>query len=256
MPKLRSIKTSDTTPKPVPNQLCLSFKNLVYTSQNHIYHRTSTQTTNSNGEVCTPYFCFKLFLCHNRHCYPKSANTNHFTGPIWACDSSFWSFFTYWQWWLAYGSSKAEEECHFYFPRTDSSRYLFSYFNVGFLGYWYLFLNIYVLGVFLLCGFVLFDGFVELGWASFDSGDAQIGSNVTALDPSSVASEVMYGKNSGKYTNQSSGNATVYSQLYPFEGLLNYTSGIIHHVRIDGKINLVVLVCFFYFLLWLDCNHY
>lgn len=67
------------------------------------------------------------------------------------------------------------------------------------------------------------------------SGDAQIGSNVTPLDPGSVASEVWYGKASGKYTSKQKGNSTVYSQLYPFEGLLNYTSGIIHHVRIDGN---------------------
>ncbi|XP_021291540.1 purple acid phosphatase 23 isoform X2 [Herrania umbratica] len=71
-------------------------------------------------------------------------------------------------------------------------------------------------------------------WVSWVTGDAQIGSNVTALDPTSVASEVWYGKESGKYTNKKTGNATVYSQLYLFEGLLNYTSGIIHHVRIDG----------------------
>lgn len=57
---------------------------------------------------------------------------------------------------------------------------------------------------------------------------------MTALDPSSVASEVWYGKESGNYTSVRRGLSTVYSQLYPFEGLLNYTSGIIHHVRIDG----------------------
>ena len=67
------------------------------------------------------------------------------------------------------------------------------------------------------------------------SGDAQIGSNVKPLDPASISSEVWYGKKSGKYTSKQKGNATVYSQLYPFKGLLNYTSGIIHHVRIDGK---------------------
>lgn len=71
-------------------------------------------------------------------------------------------------------------------------------------------------------------------WVSWVTGDAQIGSNVTPLDPSTVASEVWYGKQSGKYTSKSRGNATVYSQLYPFKGLLNYTSGIIHHVKIDG----------------------
>lgn len=54
------------------------------------------------------------------------------------------------------------------------------------------------------------------------------------VDPSSVKSEVWYGKESGKYTNKKKGKATVYSQFYPFEGLRNYTSGIIHHVKIDG----------------------
>lgn len=71
-------------------------------------------------------------------------------------------------------------------------------------------------------------------WVSWVTGKAQIGSNVTPLDPSSISSDVWYGKASGKYTMKRRGNATVYSQLYPFEGLLNYPSGIIHHVRIDG----------------------
>lgn len=79
----------------------------------------------------------------------------------------------------------------------------------------------------------------------FGSGDARVGSNVTILDPSSIASEVLYGKESGKYTNRRTGNATVYSQLYPFEGLLNYTSGIIHHVRIDGKNQIPLWLLFF-----------
>ncbi|KAF8015874.1 hypothetical protein BT93_H1425 [Corymbia citriodora subsp. variegata] len=71
-------------------------------------------------------------------------------------------------------------------------------------------------------------------WVSWITGDAQIGKNVTPLDPSSVASEVWYGTESGKYASQQDSKSTVYSQLYPFEGLLNYTSGIIHHVRLEG----------------------
>ncbi|CAK7336214.1 unnamed protein product [Dovyalis caffra] len=71
-------------------------------------------------------------------------------------------------------------------------------------------------------------------WVSWVTGDAQIGSNVIPLDPASVASEVWYGKESAKYTSRRKGNSAVYNQLYPFEGLMNYTSGIIHHVRIDG----------------------
>ncbi|XP_059632223.1 purple acid phosphatase 23 isoform X3 [Cornus florida] len=71
-------------------------------------------------------------------------------------------------------------------------------------------------------------------WVSWITGDAQIGLNVTPLDPSMIGSEVWYGKKSGKYSMKQTGVSTIYSQLYPFEGLLNYTSGIIHHVRIDG----------------------
>lgn len=90
-------------------------------------------------------------------------------------------------------------------------------------------------------------GILELAWFGFfwvGVGDAQIGSNVTPLDPGSVASEVWYGEENGKYTSKKRGNSTVYSQLYPFEGLLNYTSGIIHHVRIDGKETLSLLFFF------------
>uniref|UniRef100_A0A7C9A6X4 Purple acid phosphatase n=1 Tax=Opuntia streptacantha TaxID=393608 RepID=A0A7C9A6X4_OPUST len=71
-------------------------------------------------------------------------------------------------------------------------------------------------------------------WVSWVTGGGHIGTNVTALDPSSVASEVWYGKESGNYTNKQTGMSMVYSQLYPYEGLLNYTSGIIHHVRLEG----------------------
>lgn len=67
------------------------------------------------------------------------------------------------------------------------------------------------------------------------SGEYQIGLNVTPLDPTKVRSEVLYGKASGKYTKKKTGVSMVYNQLYPFEGLWNYTSGIIHHVRVDGK---------------------
>ncbi|KAF4370860.1 hypothetical protein G4B88_012660 [Cannabis sativa] len=71
-------------------------------------------------------------------------------------------------------------------------------------------------------------------WVSWVTGDAQIGLNVTPIDPSLVASEVWYGKRSGNYSNVQKGVSTVYSQLYPFQGLLNYTSGIIHHVKLEG----------------------
>ncbi|KAH9612788.1 hypothetical protein KSS87_013642 [Heliosperma pusillum] len=71
-------------------------------------------------------------------------------------------------------------------------------------------------------------------WISWVTGEAQIGSNVTELEPSSVASQVWYGKQSGNYTTKNNGVSMVYSQLYPFKGLLNYTSGIIHHVKLHG----------------------
>ncbi|CAL5416611.1 unnamed protein product [Camellia sinensis] len=71
-------------------------------------------------------------------------------------------------------------------------------------------------------------------WVSWVTGDAQVGLNVIPLDPSIVASEVWYGKESGKYPMKRRGVSMVYSQLYAFEGFWNYTSGIIHHVRIDG----------------------
>jgi hypothetical protein len=35
------------------------------------------------------------------------------------------------------------------------------------------------------------------------------------------------------------GYSFVYNQLYPFEGLQNYTSGIIHHVRLTG----IIVIC-------------
>ncbi|CAA7027934.1 unnamed protein product [Microthlaspi erraticum] len=71
-------------------------------------------------------------------------------------------------------------------------------------------------------------------WVSWVTGEAVVGKDVKPLDTSSVASEVWYGKEKGNYLLKKKGNATVYSQLYPFDGLLNYTSGIIHHVLIDG----------------------
>jgi hypothetical protein len=66
------------------------------------------------------------------------------------------------------------------------------------------------------------------------AGDAQIGPQVTPLDPTTVASEVYYGTQSGNYTSSAKGTALIYNQIYPYEGLLNYTSGIIHHVRLEG----------------------
>ncbi|KAF8691906.1 hypothetical protein HU200_040023 [Digitaria exilis] len=77
-------------------------------------------------------------------------------------------------------------------------------------------------------------------WVSWVTGRAQVGSNLTPLDPASVRSEVWYGEHSAaagdtaSYPQVATGSAEVYSQLYPYPGLLNYTSGVIHHVRLRG----------------------
>ncbi|XP_047179809.1 purple acid phosphatase 15-like isoform X3 [Vigna umbellata] len=66
------------------------------------------------------------------------------------------------------------------------------------------------------------------------SGEFQIGDNIEPLDPNSVASVVRYGRFRRSTSHRAKGYSHVYSQLYPFEGLQNYTSGIIHHVRLTG----------------------
>ncbi|XP_002445296.2 purple acid phosphatase 23 isoform X1 [Sorghum bicolor] len=75
-------------------------------------------------------------------------------------------------------------------------------------------------------------------WVSWVTGRAQVGSNLAPLDPAAVRSEVWYGERSAadaaSYPHVATGSAEVYSQLYPYPGLLNYTSGAIHHVRLRG----------------------
>jgi len=76
-------------------------------------------------------------------------------------------------------------------------------------------------------------------WVSWVTGHAQVGSDLTPLDPAAVRSEVWYGERSAaaaaaSYPRVATGSAEVYSQLYPYPGLLNYTSGAIHHVRLRG----------------------
>ncbi|MED6167757.1 Purple acid phosphatase 15, variant 2 [Stylosanthes scabra] len=71
-------------------------------------------------------------------------------------------------------------------------------------------------------------------WISWITGEFQIGDNIKPLDPESVGSIVEYGKFGRRMSRKSKGYSLVYSQLYPFEGLQNYTSGIIHHVRLTG----------------------
>lgn len=67
------------------------------------------------------------------------------------------------------------------------------------------------------------------------AGEFQIGDNIKPLDPKSVASVVQYGRLSFLLNKRAKGNSLIYNQLYPFEGLKNYTSGIIHHVKLTGK---------------------
>ncbi|KAK9726551.1 hypothetical protein RND81_05G222800 [Saponaria officinalis] len=69
-------------------------------------------------------------------------------------------------------------------------------------------------------------------WISWVTGDFQIGYDIKPMNPDTVKSFVQYG--TFKLTHEATGYAQVYSQLYPFEGLQNYTSGIIHHVRLTG----------------------
>uniref|UniRef100_A0A1J3IP00 Purple acid phosphatase n=1 Tax=Noccaea caerulescens TaxID=107243 RepID=A0A1J3IP00_NOCCA len=71
-------------------------------------------------------------------------------------------------------------------------------------------------------------------WVSWITGEFQIGKNMKPLDPTSINSIVQFGTLRHSLNHEAKGRSLVYSQLYPFDGLLNYTSGIIHHVRITG----------------------
>ncbi|GAB4841344.1 Purple acid phosphatase 15 [Ancistrocladus abbreviatus] len=71
-------------------------------------------------------------------------------------------------------------------------------------------------------------------WISWITGDYQIGNDIKPLNPKTVASVVLYGKHREPLIHKATGYSLVYNQLYPFEGLQNYTSGIIHHVRLTG----------------------
>ncbi|KAI3969249.1 hypothetical protein MKW92_047998 [Papaver armeniacum] len=72
---------------------------------------------------------------------------------------------------------------------------------------------------------------VSISWIT---GEYQIGDNVVPLDPTTVGSLVRYGTLSSSLLHEATGNSLIYNQFYPFEGLKNYTSGIIHHVRLSG----------------------
>lgn len=68
------------------------------------------------------------------------------------------------------------------------------------------------------------------------SGEFQIGDNIKPLDPKAVSSIVYYGTSEDELVHEARGHSLIYNQLYPFEGLQNYTSGIIHHVQLKGEI--------------------
>lgn len=65
-------------------------------------------------------------------------------------------------------------------------------------------------------------------------GESQIGEDIKPLDPASVASIVHFGRKKTGLNRKAVGYSLVYSQLFPFEGFKNYTSGIIHHVCLTG----------------------
>lgn len=68
------------------------------------------------------------------------------------------------------------------------------------------------------------------------SGEFQIGDHIQPLDPEWVQSIVQFRVLRSPVTYQAEGYSLVYNQLYPKEGLQNYTSGIIHHVLLTGMI--------------------
>ncbi|XP_014496525.1 purple acid phosphatase 15 [Vigna radiata var. radiata] len=71
-------------------------------------------------------------------------------------------------------------------------------------------------------------------WISWITGEFQIGFDIKPLDPKTVSSVVQYGTSRFDLVHEARGESLIYNQLYPFDGLQNYTSGIIHHVRLIG----------------------
>ncbi|KAG5002305.1 hypothetical protein JHK87_023377 [Glycine soja] len=71
-------------------------------------------------------------------------------------------------------------------------------------------------------------------WISWVTGEFQIGLDIKPLDPKAVSSVVQYGTSRFELVHEARGQSLIYNQLYPFEGLQNYTSGIIHHVQLKG----------------------
>ncbi|GLT97776.1 hypothetical protein SLE2022_153250 [Rubroshorea leprosula] len=71
-------------------------------------------------------------------------------------------------------------------------------------------------------------------WISWVTGEFQIGDYIEPLDPDLIASFVQYGVFGSGFNYEATGSSLVYNQVYPYEGLQNYTSGIIHHVLLTG----------------------
>ncbi|KAM7265806.1 hypothetical protein ACFE04_003489 [Oxalis oulophora] len=76
--------------------------------------------------------------------------------------------------------------------------------------------------------------FTPFGSLGSQVGEFQIGDNIKPLDANSVSSVVHYGRLRHPLSHKATGYSLIYNQLYPFQGLQNYTSGIIHHVRLTG----------------------
>ncbi|KAK8948481.1 Purple acid phosphatase 15 [Platanthera zijinensis] len=71
-------------------------------------------------------------------------------------------------------------------------------------------------------------------WISWVSGDFQMADIIQPLNPASVASTVRYGRLRNYLAFKATGHSLIYNQIYPFVGMRNYSSGIIHHVLLTG----------------------
>ncbi|XVF65210.1 hypothetical protein PTKIN_Ptkin09bG0229000 [Pterospermum kingtungense] len=71
-------------------------------------------------------------------------------------------------------------------------------------------------------------------WISWVTGEYRISNYLEEYDPNSVGSLVRYGESRQALNHTANGHSLVYSQRYEPPALLNYSSGIIHHVRLTG----------------------
>ncbi|KAJ0034455.1 hypothetical protein Pint_25429 [Pistacia integerrima] len=75
-------------------------------------------------------------------------------------------------------------------------------------------------------------------WISWITGEFQIGYDIQPLDPEWVQSIVQFRVLRSQVTYQAKGYSLVYSQIYPYDDLQKYTSGIIHHVLLTVNFRL------------------